>query len=54
MGSPESEKGRDGAGGEIQHTVTLTQPFYMQTTEVTVEQWQSLMGKKLIGRRKGA
>jgi len=54
MGSPESEKGRDGAGGEIQHTVTLTHPVFMQTTEVTVEQWQSLMGKKLIGRRKGA
>lgn len=54
MGSPEREKGRDGAGGEIQHTVTLTQPFLMQTTEVTVAQWQSLMGKKFIGRRKGA
>jgi sulfatase modifying factor 1 len=53
MGSPESEKGRDGAGGEIQHRVTLTQPFLMQTTEVTVEQWQRVMGKKLIGRRKG-
>jgi sulfatase modifying factor 1 len=54
MGSPESEEGRDGSGGEIQHTVILGQPFFMQTTEVTVEQWQSLMGKKLIGRRKGA
>ena len=54
MGSPEGEKGRDGAGGEIQHTVTLSQPVFMQTTEVTVEQWQSLMGKKFIGRRKGA
>jgi len=54
MGSPESEKGRDGAGGEIQHTVTLTQSVFMQTTEVTVAQWQSLMGKKFIGRRKGA
>jgi len=53
MGSPESEKGRDGAGGEIQHTVTLTQPFLMQTTEVTVTQWQRLMGKKFFGRRKG-
>jgi len=54
MGSPESEKGRDGAGGEIQHTVILTQPIYMQTTEVTVEQWERLMGKNLIGLRWGS
>ena len=54
MGSPEDEKGRDGSGGEIQHRVTLTKPIYMQTTEVTVKQWRSLMGKKFFGRRKGA
>ena len=54
MGSPESEKGRDGGGREIQHKVILTKPVYMQTTEVTVEQWESIMGKRLIGWRKGA
>jgi sulfatase modifying factor 1 len=54
MGSPKSEKGRDGGGREIQHQVTLTKPIYMQTTEVTVDQWESIMGKKLIGWRRGA
>ena len=53
MGSPESEEGRDGGGREIQHKVTLTKPIYMQTTEVTVGQWESIMGKRLIGWRKG-
>jgi len=53
MGSPESEKGRDGGGGEKQHEVILTKSIYMQTTEVTVEQWESIMGKRLIGWRKG-
>lgn len=54
MGSLESEDGRDGGGKEIQHNVTLTKPIYMQVTEVTVDQWESIMGKKLIGWRKGA
>ena len=27
------------------HNVTLTQPFYMQTTEVTQEQWKSILDK---------
>jgi hypothetical protein len=30
---------------EIRHEVTLTQDFYMQTTEVTQEQWQAVMGQ---------
>ena len=42
MGSPSSELGRD--GDETQHQVTLTQPFYMQTTEVTQAQWEAVMG----------
>jgi len=42
MGSPSDELGRD--VNETEHTVTLTQPFYMQTTEVTQAQWQALMG----------
>jgi formylglycine-generating enzyme required for sulfatase activity len=29
---------------EKQHVVTLTKPFYMQTTEVTQGQWQQMMG----------
>ena len=42
MGSPADEPGRDES--EIQHEVTLTQPFYMQATEVTQRQWRAVMG----------
>ncbi len=42
MGSPSDEPGR--GNDEIQHQVTLTQTFYMQTTEVTQEQWEAVMG----------
>lgn len=42
MGSPSDEPGR--GSDEIQHRVTLTQPFYMQATEVTLKQWEALMG----------
>ncbi len=42
MGSPSDEPGR--WGDETQHQVTLTQPFYMQTTEVTQAQWEAVMG----------
>ena len=38
MGSPSSEPGR--YSNETLHRVTLTKPFYMQTTEVTVGQWR--------------
>jgi formylglycine-generating enzyme required for sulfatase activity len=41
MGSPETELGR--GDDEIQHKVTLTQSFYMQTTEVTQGQWQEVI-----------
>jgi formylglycine-generating enzyme required for sulfatase activity len=51
MGSPLDETNR--GSSEIQHLVTISKPFYMQTTEVTLEQWRSLMGKKLVGSRKG-
>ena len=47
MGSPESELGRD--DDEIQHQVTLTKGFYMQTTEVTQGQWQAVMGNNPSG-----
>lgn len=43
MGSPEDEPGR--IYYETQYEVTLTQPFYMQTTEVTQGQWKAVMGE---------
>jgi formylglycine-generating enzyme required for sulfatase activity len=43
MGSPEEELGRDSNEGP-QHQVTLSQPFYMQQTEVTQAQWEAVMG----------
>lgn len=43
MGSPEDETGR--YTGERLHTVNLTDPFYIQTTEVTQAQWKALMDK---------
>ena len=42
MGSPESEADRE--DHETQHKVTITKPFYMQTTEVTQGQWKAVMG----------
>ncbi|MBN1847182.1 MAG: SUMF1/EgtB/PvdO family nonheme iron enzyme, partial [Deltaproteobacteria bacterium] len=42
MGSPANEKDRD--DNELQHQVTLTKGFYMQTTEVTQGQWKDVMG----------
>ena len=41
MGSPVDELHRN--RDEPQHQVTITKPFYMQTTEVTQSQWTSLM-----------
>ncbi len=42
MGSPGNEPGRD--NDETQHQVTISRPFYMQTTEVTQGQWKRVMG----------
>jgi formylglycine-generating enzyme required for sulfatase activity len=47
MGSPPDEPGRRGGEhgtDERLHEVTLTRGFLMQTTEVTQEQWETLMG----------
>jgi formylglycine-generating enzyme required for sulfatase activity len=47
MGSPPDEPGRNDwfvVNMETQHVVTLTKPFYMQTTEVTQAQWKAVMG----------
>jgi len=52
MGSPRDEPYR--GSSEVQHRVSITRPFYMQTTEVTLKQWQSLMGRRLLGRQKGS
>jgi formylglycine-generating enzyme required for sulfatase activity len=43
MGSPQDEKERD--SDERQHLVTLRKAFYIQTTEVTQDQWKKVMGK---------
>ncbi len=42
MGSPSNEPKRD--SDERQHRVTISKPFYMQTTEVTQGQWREVMG----------
>jgi len=42
MGSPQGEQGRQ--LDENQHAVQLTKPFYMGTTEVTLEQYEAVMG----------
>ncbi len=43
MGSPESEAGRDSDEGP-QHRVRISKPFYLGETEVTQEQFRSVMG----------
>ena len=45
MGSPKGEAGR--FKDERQHQVTLTKAFWMGSTEVTVAQWQVVMGTTL-------
>ena len=47
MGSPEDEPFRN--KDEVLHKVTLTKPFYVQTTEVTEAQWHALIGRKWFG-----
>jgi len=42
MGSPSNEPKR--YKNERQHRVTVSRPFYMQTTEVTQKQWRAIMG----------
>ena len=43
MGSPAIEEGRE--DDETQHRVRISQPFLMQTTEVTQAQWRAVMGE---------
>jgi len=42
MGSPSDELGH--SSDETQHTVTISEPYYIQTTEVTQGQWKAVMG----------
>ncbi|MCE9529762.1 MAG: SUMF1/EgtB/PvdO family nonheme iron enzyme [Planctomycetes bacterium] len=42
MGSPAGENGH--RENETQHSVKITQPFFMGVTEVTQEQWKTIMG----------
>ena len=51
MGSPLEEASR--GVSEAQHQVTISQPFYMQTTEVTVDQWRAVMGRRFFARKRG-
>jgi formylglycine-generating enzyme required for sulfatase activity len=52
MGSPPGEDHHEKS--EVLHEVTISKPFFMQTTEVTLQQWRAVMGKRfLFGRRKG-
>jgi formylglycine-generating enzyme required for sulfatase activity len=44
MGSPSNELGR--FDDEVQHSVTLTKPFYLGVFEVTQRQWELVMGSK--------
>ena len=44
MGSPSSELGR--LGDETEHSVTLTEGFYMGVFELTQKQWELVMGSK--------
>lgn len=43
VGSPTVEPGRN--SDELQHEVTLTREFYLQTTLVTQQQWTAMMGQ---------
>ena len=50
MGSSQTEKDR--RDDEFQHKVSISKAFYMQTTEVTQEQWRDVMGTEpWIGER---
>ncbi len=51
MGSPVDELNRDES--EIQHKMTISKPFYIQTAEVTLKQWRTVMGKKFLSLRRG-
>jgi formylglycine-generating enzyme len=47
MGSPPNEPHRDAS--ERLHRVSLTRPFYLLVTEVTMGQWRTITGKRGMG-----
>jgi formylglycine-generating enzyme required for sulfatase activity len=47
MGAPETEDGRE--DDEVQHQVTISRPFYMMETEVTLELYEAVMGSLPAG-----
>ena len=51
MGSPVGEPHRNRS--EFRHRVTLTRPFYLQVTEVTVGQWHHVMGRRMLAPKQG-
>ena len=51
MGSPMDEPNRKRK--EVERRVTISKPFYMQNTEVTVKQWRAVMGKRFFIKKKG-
>ena len=51
MGTPSHEPYRSET--EVQHEVTISSPFYMQSTEVTLKQWRTIMGERVFGKIKG-
>ncbi len=51
MGSPPNEPGH--RPNEVQHKVTISKPFYLQTTEVTLAQWRKVMGRRWLFPRQG-
>jgi formylglycine-generating enzyme required for sulfatase activity len=51
MGSPPNEPHR--GSSELWHQVIISKPFYMQTTELTVKQWHSIMGRRMMISQKG-
>jgi formylglycine-generating enzyme len=51
MGSPSNEPAR--GIDEIEHQVTISKPFYMQTTELTQAQWKVIMKSDPTEKPKG-
>jgi sulfatase modifying factor 1 len=52
MGSPPNESHR--GTSEVRHQVTISKPFYIKTTEVTVKQWYSIMERRMMVSQKSA
>jgi formylglycine-generating enzyme required for sulfatase activity len=53
MGSPADERGRQANEGP-QTQVTISKPFWLGATEVTQQQWETLMGSNPSHHKKGA